>query len=189
MMESIDSRDGNDINNIVIIGPINGQNNRINDEIVHIIINNNEEPNVANNSCINEVFQKGIITLISIISFFIISIDLSIAFTENSCINNYMKIYLIISSIFILVLLLIYVYNKNIINLIIENRYLIFFSMYIYTFIIMGYMLCTILGSILYWNIIDRNKCSYFVNNYLYIIFIIKIIILFYLLYNKFFIL
>ena len=129
------------------------------------------------------------ITLISIISFFIISIDLYIAFTDNSCIDNYMKIYFIVCSIFILSLLLIFVFNKNIIRIIISNQYLLFFSLYFYTCIIVGYILSTILGCILFWISIDRSKCIYFVNNYLYIIFIIKIISIFYLLYKKLYIL
>jgi len=168
--------------------------NNSRDEEIQIIINqNNDEDeiinNINNNRYINECLQKSMITLISTISFLIISIDLYIAFTDNSCINKYMKTYLIVSSIFILSLLLIYVFNKNIVKIIISNRYLLLFSLYFYTCIIIGYILCTILGCILFWSIIDRNKCVYFVNNYLYITSIIKIISIIYLLYNKLFIL
>jgi len=160
-------------------------------EEIQIIINqnNDEDENVIHNYCINECLQKSMKTLISTVSFLIIFIDLYIAFTDNSCIDKYMKIYLIVSSIFILSLLLIFVFNKNIVNIIISKRYLLFCSIYTYTGIIVGYILCTILGSILFWSIIDRNKCVYFVNNYLYVTFIIKIISIIYLLYNKLFIL
>ena len=167
---------------------IHSSNNSRENEEIQIIINQSDDEieNVSNNHNIINCLKKSMIILISIVSFLIISIDLYIAFTYNSCINKYMKIYLIISSIFILSLLLIYVFNKNIVKIIISNRNLLFFSIYTYTFIIIGYILCTILGSIIYWDVIDKNKCLSFVNNYLYTILIIKIIYAFYLLYNKF---
>lgn len=162
-------------------------NSRDNEEIQIIINeNNDEDANIMNNHSVFNCRKKSIVILISIVSFLIISIDLYIAFTNNSCIDNYMKIYLIFSSIFILSILLIYVFNKNIVKIITSNRYLLFFSIYTYISIIIGYILSTILGTIIYWNIIDKNKCLSFVNNYLHTILIIKNIYAFYLLYNKF---
>ena len=160
----------------------------LDNEEIQIIINQSDDEieNISNNHNIIYCLKKSMIILISIVSFLIISIDLYIAFTYNSCIDNYMKIYLIISSLFILSILSIYVFNKNIVKIIISNRYLLFFSIYAYIGIIIGYILCTILGAIIYWCVIDKNKCLSFVNNYLYTILIIKIIYAFYLLYNKF---
>ena len=167
---------------------IHSSNNSRDNEEIQIIINQSDDEieNVSNNHNIIDCLKKSMIILISLVSFLIISIDLYIAFTDNSCIDKYMKIYLIVSSIFILFLLLIYVFNKNIVKIIISNRNLLFFSIYIYTFIIIGYILCTILGAIIYWDVIDKNKCLSFVNNYLHTMLIIKIIYAFYLLYNKF---
>jgi len=163
-------------------------NNSRDYEEIQIIINQNDD-DITNNQSLNVCLQRSIITIITISTCLVISLDLYIAFTDNNCIIETMKIYLIVSSIFILVLLSIYVFNKNIIRIIISNHYFLFSSIYIYTFIFIGYALCTTLGAIIYWNIIDKNKCSSFVNNYLYTILIIKIIGAFYLLYNKFFIL
>ena len=167
---------------------IHSSNNSRDNEEIQIIINenNDENENIINNHSVFECLKKSIVILISIVSFLIISIDLYIAFINNSCIDIYMKIYLIISSILIFSILFIYVFNKNIVKIIISNRNLLFFSIYIYTFIIIGYILCTILGAIIYWDVIDKNKCLSFVNNYLHTMLIIKIIYAFYLLYNKF---
>lgn len=167
---------------------IHSSNNSRDNEEIQIIINenNDEDANIMNNHSVFNCRKKSIVILISTVPFLIISIDLYIAFTNNSCIDVYMKIYLIFSSIFILSILLIYVFNKNIVKIITSNRYLLFFSIYAYISIIIGYILSTILGTIIYWDIIDKNKCLSFVNNYLHTILIIKNIYAFYLLYNKF---
>ena len=167
---------------------IHSSNNSRDNEEIQIIINDNndEDENIMNNHSVIDCLKKSIVILISIVSFLIISIDLYIAFTNNNCIDIYMKIYLIVSSIFILSILLIYIFNKNIVKIITSNRYLLFFSIYAYIGIIAGYILCTILGAVIYWDIIDKNKCLSFVNNYLHAILIIKIIYAFYLLFNKF---
>lgn len=167
---------------------IHSSNNSRDNEDIQIIINenNDENENIMNNHSVFYYLKKSIVILISIVSFLIISIDLYIAFINNSCIDVYMKIYLIFSSIFILSILLIYVFNKSIVKIITSNRCILFFSIYSYMCIITGYVLCTILGAVIYWDIIDKNKCLSFVNNYLHVILIIKIIYAFYLLYNKF---
>jgi hypothetical protein len=165
-------------------------NNSYDFEEIQIIINtnSNEEPNITNNYLIYLCKYKFITCLISTIFLIIILLDLYIAFSEHGCINEYMKIYLIISSIYILFLLIVYIFNKNIIKLIIFYRHITQYIIYIYVFTIIGYILCTILGSIIFWNDIDRSKCTYLIDTYLYITLVIKIISIIYLFLNKFFI-
>lgn len=138
------------------------------------------------NMCINKFNMIFILT----ISILLIFLDLYIAITinNNTCLDNYMKIYLYVSSGLILLLLSIYIFSKNIVKILIVYYHLIKIVLYTYIFIIVGFILCTILGSIIFWSIIDRKKCSYFVDKYLYITLVIKICLIFYLIYKKFFI-
>ena len=166
MMESIST----DIEEIKLISE--DSNEEINEDITLIKI------------CINKVISSFILTL----SILIIFLDLYISFIDDSCINKYMKIYLYISSALILLLLLIYVFNKYIIKTLILYYYLIKVILYFYIFIIIGFIVCTIIGSIIFWNIIDRRNCTNFIDKYLYVSLIIKNIVIFYLFYKKFFI-
>ena len=143
---------------------------------------------VKDNDDITMVIIKTVVTLF-IICFILpfIFIDLYIAYTDKTCVNDYppklkinLSLYLQINSYILIIVLSLYIsmiYKKIQLFSCDEIMKTIFYLfMYVSRIIIFGW---NILGAILFWGYIAENSnCSLVVYNYLYITFIIRLLII-----------
>lgn len=174
------------------------------------IINNNKQKNEAHESLIQpkSILYKNtdsdditIVIIRTIFMFFIICfilpfiiIDLYIAYTDKTCVNEYpsklkisISIYLQVNSYLLLLVLLFYIpiiYKKieiHTCNKIIKT--LIYLTMYVFRIIIFGW---NILGGIIFWGYVVENcNCSIIIFNYLYITFVARLLIIILLILNS----
>jgi len=134
------------------------------------------------------VIIKTIVTLF-IICFILpfIIIDLYIAYTDKSCVNDYppklkisLSIYLQLNSYILLLVLSVYIamIHKKIQVFACDEimKTIFYLFMYVSRIIIFGW---NVLGAILFWGYIAENSnCSVVVYNYLYVTFIIRLLII-----------
>jgi hypothetical protein len=134
------------------------------------------------------VIIKTIVTLF-IICFILpfIFIDLYIAYTDKSCVNDYppklkisLNIYLQLNSYILLLVLSVYIamIHKKIQVFACDEimKTIFYLFMYVSRIIIFGW---NVLGAILFWGYIAENSnCSVVVYNYLYVTFIIRLLII-----------
>jgi hypothetical protein len=134
------------------------------------------------------VIIKTIVTLF-IICFILpfIFIDLYIAYTDKSCVNDYppklkisLSIYLQLNSYILLLVLSVYIamIHKKIQVFACDEimKTIFYLFMYVSRIIIFGW---NVLGAILFWGYIAENSnCSIVVYNYLYVTFIIRLLII-----------
>jgi hypothetical protein len=134
------------------------------------------------------VIIKTIVTLF-IICFILpfIFIDLYIAYTDKSCVNDYpdklrisLSIYLKVNSYMLLLVLLVYIamIHKKIQVFACDEimKTIFYLFMYVSRIIIFGW---NVLGAILFWGYIaEKSNCSIVVYNYLYVTFIIRLLII-----------
>jgi hypothetical protein len=134
------------------------------------------------------VIIKTIVTLF-IICFILpfIFIDLYIAYTDKSCVNDYppklkisLSIYLQLNSYILLLVLSVYIamIHKKIQVFACDEimKTIFYLFMYVSRIIIFGW---NVLGAILFWGYIAENSnCSVVVYNYLYVTFIIRLLII-----------
>ena len=164
----------------------NKNNNEMSDSLIQpksILYNKGKEPDDVTIAII-----KSIVTIF-IICFIIpfIIIDLYIAYTDKTCVNDYpnklkisLSIYLQVNSYILLIVLSIYIalIHKKI-QLFVYNeitRTIFHLFVYIIRIITFGW---NILGAIIFWAYVaEKGNCSVLVYNYLYATFIIRLLVI-----------